>query len=70
MCTHFIAPYSPSYPLSPTSPLSQRSQPSPLDRTCSALLLSDFIGEKNGKDKTKTMTVELEIKVAIKGVSL
>jgi hypothetical protein len=42
MCTHFIAL---SYPLSPTPPLS------PLGRTCSALLFSDFVGEKKEKIK-------------------
>jgi hypothetical protein len=54
MCTHFIAPYSPSYPFAQYLPC---SQPSSMGSTCcSTLLLSDFVGEKKRKDKMKNMT--------------
>jgi hypothetical protein len=51
MCIYFIVPYSPSYPLSSTLLPSHWCQPSPLGRTCSALLFSDFVGEKREKIK-------------------
>jgi hypothetical protein len=44
MCTHFIAPYSPSYPLSWTPSSSHWYHPSPGGRACSALLFFDFVG--------------------------
>jgi hypothetical protein len=63
MCTHFIALYSPSYLLSPTLYPSHWCQPSPLGRTCSTLLFSNFVRrKKKRKDKTKNMTFLLEIK--------
>jgi hypothetical protein len=53
MYTHFIAMYPPSSPLSSTPPPSHWCQPSPLGRTCSALLFSDFVVEKREKIKQK-----------------
>jgi hypothetical protein len=53
MYTHYIAPYSPFYPLSPTTPPSHWCQFSPLGRICSTILFSDFVGEKKRKDTTK-----------------
>jgi hypothetical protein len=45
----FFALYSPFYTLSPSSPQPHWCQPSPLGRTYSALLFSDFVGEKKEK---------------------
>jgi hypothetical protein len=46
MYTHFIALYSPFYPLSPTPPRSYWCQ-TPSNRTCSILLFSDVVEEKD-----------------------
>jgi hypothetical protein len=54
--TFCFAPYSSSYTLSPTSPPSHGWQPSPLGRTYSTLLFSDFAGGKREKIKQKNIT--------------
>jgi hypothetical protein len=54
MYTHFIAQYSPSYPLSQIPPASPCCQPFPLGPACSSLLFYDFVGEKKRKDKMET----------------
>jgi hypothetical protein len=47
----FSALYSLYYPLFPPPPPSHRCQPSPLGRTFSTVLLSDFAEEKKEKEK-------------------
>jgi hypothetical protein len=54
MYIHYITPYSPSYPFSSTPPLSHYCQLSLLSRAYSALLFSDFAGEKREKIKQKS----------------
>jgi hypothetical protein len=49
-----FAPYSPSYPLCPPPTPFHWFQPTPPNRTCSTLLLSNFEEEK--KEETKKMT--------------
>jgi hypothetical protein len=68
MYTNFSTIFILLLPFSSTS--HHLGQPSPLGWTWSALLFSDFVEEKQRKDKNKNMTFLLiEIPIATQGVS-
>jgi hypothetical protein len=71
MRTRFLHHIHPPTPLPHHLPSFHWCQPSPLGRTCSILLFSDFVEEKREKIKRKTWHFSLfEIKVATQGDSL
>jgi hypothetical protein len=63
-----LTPYLHSYSLSPTPSLSHYCHPSPLGRTCPALLYSDFVEEERENEKHDTLGNFLVIFSCINGL--